>query len=124
MATANDEFEDLMPHQIKVYGAPTKYDDNGKPIQTTGERNYRCLVDDSSTTVRNFDGTEVTIAMTAYVAPVPLESNDGVPVDIEADEIVEFVSPRQQTRKVVVIQRHYDSTLGVGELHNIVLGFR
>lgn len=121
MTTANEEFADLMPHLIKVTGKPTYYDDHGKPVNVNNVRTYRCLFDDATTTVRDATGTTVTVSATLYIAPVPLESTDGEPVDIEADEKVEILSPRVQTRPLVGIERHYDSENGVGKLHNIVM---
>lgn len=118
-----DEFTDLMPHLVKVTSAGTGYDDYGKPVTGTNIRSYHCLIDDSTTTVRNADGEEVTVALTAYVWPIPVDATDNVPVDIESSATVEILSPRPETRTLTSIERHYYSEDGSGYLHNIVLRF-
>lgn len=121
MLIAN-EFSDLMPHIIEV--APKSgFNDYGKETPGTNERQYHCLIDDSTTTVRSASGEDVTVALTAYVWAVPVNSTDGQPVDIESDEKVKIITPRPQTRNLVTIERHYDSVNGVGYLHNLVLRF-
>lgn len=122
MTTANEEFGDLMPHRIRVTNG-SGYDDYGRPIPGTSYRHYRCLIDDTTSTVRNASGEEIDVALTAYVAPVPVESTDGTPVDIESNEGVEILTPRKQTLPVKSIERHYDAEDGEGMLHNIVLRF-
>lgn len=116
------EFDDLMPHLISVTksGGNSVY---GKATTSGTPRQYRCLIDDTTTTVRNAGGIEVTVALTAYVNPVPVGSLDGLPVDIKEDETVQILSPRPETRTLVTIQRHYYSENGVGTLHNITLRF-
>ena len=127
MTTANADFKELMPHRIRVTGKPTQYNDRGKPLNVDNVRTYRCLIDDSTVTTRNADGTTVTVTLSAYIAPVPIDPDtdkdveDGQPVDIEADEKVEILSPRPQIRPINTVERHYDSVDGVGRLHNIVL---
>jgi hypothetical protein len=145
MATANEEFSDLMPHRIKVTKyvedestpelGDIQYDDYGYPINpeqmpTDPESpavdeslTYMCLIDDTTSVARNADGEQITVALTAYVAPVPLESTDGEPVDIPNTSRVEILTPYQTVRPVKSIERHYDSEDGVGMLHNIVLRF-
>lgn len=123
MTTANEEFSDLMPHRIKVTDF-TGLDDYGRPIEPGVPRTYRCLIDDSTTIQRDAEGREVTVALTAYVAPVPIGAEDNVPVDIEKRATVEILSPRPQTRSLQSIERHYDSEDGVGMLHNLVLRFQ
>lgn len=123
MTTANEDFSELMPHRIRVTG-DVQYNDYGRPIPGTGlPRLYRCLIDDTTTTAKNAMGEEITVALTAYVAPVPVDSADGLPVDIEYNETVEIVTPRPDTRPVTSIERHYDSEDGNGMLHNLVLRF-
>ena len=117
-----NEFVDLMPHVIKVHGE-SKPDVYGKTTPNVNVRQYRCLIDDATTVVRNSSGEEVTVALTAYVWPVPIDSQDDEPVDIESDEIVDIITPRPQTRTLVAVERHYDSENSVGYLHNIVLRF-
>lgn len=123
MSTANEEFSDLMPHRIEVFGeGKTIYDDDGKPINSpAGKRTYMCLLDDSATTVRTQTGTEVSITLTAYVAPIPLEEDIFTPVDIDEDEKVVVVEPQKGTKQIIAVERHWDSSFGVGALHNIVL---
>lgn len=122
MTTANEEFSDLMPHIIKVTGQG-EFNDYGRPVVGASSRTYRCLVEDATTTVRNAQGEELTLNLTVYVAPVPIESTDGEPVDIESTDKVEIVTPRPTTRQLVHVDRFYDSEFGVGKLHNIRLGF-
>lgn len=123
MTTANDEFSELMPHRIKVTGQ-IQYNDYGRPIDGTGQaREYRCLIDDTTTTAKSAAGEEITINLTAYVSPVPVGSQDGLPVDIEYNETVEILSPRPDVRPVTSIERHYDSEDGNGMLHNLVVRF-
>ena len=134
MTTANEEFLDLMPHRIRVTGEPLEtpevvYDDFGKIISDTAGsgphiRTYACLIDDTTLIMRGSDGREIMVTLVAYVAPVPLESADGRPVDIEDTEKIEILSPRPDERPVVGIERHYDSDEGFGQLHNIVLRFQ
>jgi hypothetical protein len=124
MTTANEEIEDLMPHRIRIQKYEN-FDDYGRPTDAAPTiRTYRCLIDDATTIVRNAEGQEVTVALTAYVAPVPIESTDGLPVDIDKNDNVDILSPREQLDKPInSIERHYDSVNGVGMLHNIVLRF-
>lgn len=123
MSSANEEFAELMPHRIKVTGQ-VKYNDYGRPLPGTGQiREYRCLIDDTTTTAKTAAGEEITVNLTAYVSPVPVGSTTGLPVDIEYNETVEIVSPRPDTRPVTSIERHYDSEDGNGVLHNIVVRF-
>jgi hypothetical protein len=117
-----NEFDDLMPHVIKV--TKTVRNDYGKQvIGTDPPRQYKCLIDDSTTTVRDVSGEEVTVALTAYVWAVPIDSLDGNPVDIEDTEIVEIITPRPETRTLTGIERHYYSDRGIGYLHNLTLRF-
>jgi hypothetical protein len=124
MSTANEEFSDLMPHRIRVR-ANTQYNDYGRPIPGSGTNlTYRCLIDDTTQTVRNADGETITVAQTAYVAPVPVESVDDLPVDIESNSIIDILSPRpRNSASVGSIERHYDSDDGEGMLHNLVVRF-
>lgn len=123
MTIRENEFSDLMPHIIKVTGEQ-KYNDYGKEIPGSGiPREYHCLIDDATTTVRNVGGEEVTVGLTAYVWAVPVNSIDGLPVDIESSDKIEIVTPRPQTRPVIAIERHYDSDKGIGYLHNLVVRF-
>ena len=129
MTTANDDFEDLMPHRIEVVGEsavkPT-YDEWGQPVEigeAPSKRTYRCLIDDTTTTIRTAEGENINVSLTAYVAPVPMESNDGQPVNIESDEEIWLTDPFTKKMTVKNIERHYDSEDGVGMLHNIVLRF-
>lgn len=123
MSTNAHEFDDLMPHVIKVYKNAGANDYGKETADPNTIRQYRCLVDDSTTTVRNAGGQEVTVALTIYVWPIPIGSAAELPVDIEDNEIVEVITPRPQTRTLVGIERHYDSVDGVGYLHNITLRF-
>jgi hypothetical protein len=123
MTTANGEFDDLMPHRIKVTGTGDDIGDDGKPINTGGSRTYICLIDDTTTTKRDASGTEVTIALTAYVAPVPVGSETGEPVDIKSEEKIELIDPPQGIKHINSIERHYDAENGLGMLHNIVVRF-
>lgn len=122
MSTADEDFSDLLPHRVKVSGAGG-YDDYGRPIAGAGDRTYRCLIDDTTSTIRNAAGEEIVVALTAYISPVPVGAVDGLPIDIESTESVEILSPRVQTRPVTSIERHYDSDNGVGMLHNLVVRF-
>lgn len=124
MATANDEFRDLMPHRIEVTSveAGNTYDDYGRPVgEVPSTRTYACLLDDTTTTVRTAEGTSINVALTAYVAPVPLGKTEVV--DIGSDDSVKILDPYEKVVQVKNIERHYDSEDGVGELHNIVLRF-
>ena len=123
MATANEEFLDLMPHRIQVTGAGTGNDDYGQPVNPGAPRVYRCLIDDTTTEVRTADGTSVTVALTAYVAPVPIGGNPLVPVDIKESESIRLLDPYEKDMEINSIERHYDSDMGVGMLHNIVVRF-
>lgn len=117
-----DEFTDLMPHLIKVT-AQDGHGDYGDVIEGADSLTYRCLVDDATTTVRNASGEEVTVALSVYVWPVPVESVTGEPVDIEGSSKIEILSPRPQTRTLVSVERHYYAENGEGTLHNITLRF-
>jgi hypothetical protein len=124
MTTANEEFGDLMPHRLVVSGAgSTTYDDDGRPINDpAGSREYMCLLDDTATTVRTQSGIEITVTLTAYVAPVPLNSGGQDPVDIEDNEKIVITEPDSYGEKEIIsVERHFDSDMGVGALHNIVL---
>lgn len=121
MTTANEEFSDLMPHRIEVQGAATSYDDYGKPVAGEAPRVYRCLIDDTTTTARTADGTSITVALTAYVAPVPIGGSG--PVDIGSDESVRITNPYDRAMKVKSIERHWDAEDGKGMLHNLVVRF-
>lgn len=122
MTTANEEFLDLMPHRIEVEGPGEGYDDYGEPVTGAEKRVYACLVDDSTTTVRTADGTSVTVALTAYVAPVPI-GGDG-PVDILEGETIKILAVgglKEDRVQINSVERHFDSEDGVGMLHNIVV---
>lgn len=121
MTTANEEFEDLMPHRIEVKGAGTGSDDYGQPVNVGASRVYRCLIDDTTTEVRTADGTSVTVALTAYVAPVPIGETEAV--DIKESETIRLLLPYDQVMEINSVERHYDSDMGVGMLHNIVVRF-
>lgn len=128
MTTANEEFDDLMPHRIKVTpevaeGEPEQYDDEGNPINQGVPRIYMCLLDDTTTETRTADGTEVSIVLTAYTAPVPIGSETGEPVDIDENDDIEVTVPYEKKMTINNIERHYDSEDGVGMLHNIVVRF-
>ena len=119
-----NEFADMMPHLVKVTSSGGGYDDYGNPIEGTNERTYKCLIDDTTSTVRSADGEQITVALTAYVWPVPVESEDGLPVDIESTDDVEILQPRPDEHpNLTSVERHYYSDDGVGFLHNIVLRF-
>jgi hypothetical protein len=123
VTTASEEFADLMPHRIEVSGeGETTYDDYGQPVNVAGgTREYMCLLDDSATTVRTASGTEVTISLTAYVAPVPMNEDILTPVDIDEDEKIVVTVPDKGEKHIISVERHYDSEFGVGMLHNLVV---
>lgn len=122
MTTANEEFSDLMPHQIEISGSGGT-DDYGQPIEGANKRVYRCLIDDTTTETRTADGTTVTVALTAYVAPVPI--GEIGPVDIKETESAIILSPDESKgpKTINSIERHYDSDMGIGMLHNLVVRF-
>lgn len=123
LVSAGEEFAELMPHRIRIKGSTTGHDDYGQSTDDGLPRTYRCLIDDTTSTARTAAGEEITVALTAYVAPVPVETPDGLPVDIESTEEIEILVPRQQSRPLNSVERHYDSVDGEGILYVLVLRF-
>lgn len=117
--TANQEFADLMPHRIQVVGEGTGYDDYGDPINAAEPRVYICLIDDTTTRQRTAAGVEITVALTAYVAPVPIGFD--APVDIKENETLRVLLPYDEVKSINSVERHYDAEDGEGMLHNIVV---
>lgn len=121
MTSTADEFNDLMPHIITVKNK-LPADDYGEDVYDDASlRQYRCLVDDSTTTTRSVDGDSVSIALTTYVNSVPIGQDDAVA--IPEDAYVEFTPPplgQPKTRPLHSIESHYWKD---GSLHNQVLRF-
>lgn len=116
-----DDFLDLMPHVITVKDKNPPDDYGEDSYDDDSERQYRCLVDDSTTTARTADGVMVTVALTIYVNSIPIGSSG--PVAIPRDAQVVMTPPPMgmpSTRPLNSVDSHYDET---GALHNQVLRF-
>lgn len=121
MTTTADEFNDLMPHVITVKNKLPADDYGEDTYDEASLRQYRCLVDDSTTTTRTADGESVSVTLTTYVNSVPIGESFAIP--IPEDAYVEFTPPpngQPKTRPLKSIESHYWKD---GTLHNQVLRF-
>jgi hypothetical protein len=104
-----DEWNDMMPHRIRVRSAPT-LNEYGRKVFSGLYREYRCLFDDTLTVYRGSGGEAVTVSRTAYVNP----DGDSITMDDE----ISFTDGT--SRPVVSIQTNYDVD---GSIHNVVVQF-
>ena len=121
MTAGANEFIDLMPHFITVKNRLPLDDYGEEGWDDSSERQYHCLVDDSTTVIRTADEDSVSIALTTYVNSIPVGSF--VPVPIPKDAKVVFDPPpmgQPATRPLHSVESHYWKD---GSLHNQVLRF-
>jgi hypothetical protein len=91
-------FEDMMPHQVKVFHS-TGVDDYGQKAYANQPAVYNCLFDDSIKITRTSDAELVTVGRTAYI------DSQGVP--ILKDDKIAFSD--DSTRPVISVSNHYDT---------------
>lgn len=108
MSGAN-EWDDLMPHNIRVRRTYTM-DNFAKRTFTGAYTTYKCLFDDNVRILRTSEGEMVTISRTAYVNTRGEEISD--------DDEITF--PDGSVRPIVGIATHYDTD---GSIHNVEVVF-
>lgn len=119
MSTAN-EFEDVMPHVVKVTSKSTKDDFGYEGWDTATARSYRCLIDENQSVQRNSEGVNLSMGLVAYVLAIPIDKTE--PQDILMTDKVEIVLPKEYSRirPLTSIARHWWTD---GKLDNLELKF-
>ena len=121
MSINDGEFDDLMPHTIKVTSKSAKDDFTYDTFDPATERFHKCLIDESQSVQRNANGVNLQSGLVAYVIAKPIGSSE--PRDILASDKVEIVYPTvyaARVRPIASISRHFWVD---GSLHNLEVKF-